>query len=195
LSAQVAYALITHPADAMRRIRTDRAPGWAVVMLVAASVSFAVGFALASAAHGGGRGPGMLAAFVGSRVVMALGAWIFVGALTHSAACLMGGYGHLVKFLTAYAMASMPFTLCTPAALLLSLLGGLGLPLLVVVVLPVLALWWWGLTISGIKELYGLSTGAAVVASILPYALIVGLLAAAVCADVVTLSMKGGACL
>jgi len=175
----------------MRKIRTERALGWAVMTLIAASVSFAVGFALVTAAHSGGSGPILLAVFVASRVVMALGAWIFIGALTHSAACLMGGYGHFVKFLTAYAMAALPFTLCTPAALLLSLLGAPGLPLFAVGVL-LLAVWWWCLTIAGIKELYGLSTGPAVMASVLPYFLIVGLLVLFIVGLLVVIVMQSG---
>lgn len=172
MSAQVAYAIITRPDDAMRRIRASGGLGTAVMTLICASVSFAVGCALALALLSGGKGAMTLAFFVGWSVLLALVLWVFIGALSHSAACLMGGYGHFAKFLAAYAMASMPFALSAPAALILSPLGGAGASLFVLLVLPILGIWQWFLIVFAIRELYGLSTGVAFVASILPYGLI-----------------------
>jgi len=191
LSAEVAYALITRPSHAMRRIRSAGSPGSSALMLIAASASFAVSFLLTSALYTGGKGPGLVAVVIVGRVLLALVGWLLLGGLIHSAACLMGGYGHFAKFLAAYAMASMPFTLCTPVALLLSLLGVTGLVVFAFVVLPILAAWWWGLTIAAIKEIYALSTGAAVVVSILPYALVIVTLLVALVSGVATICALG----
>ena len=178
MNAEITYALITHPSAAMRKIRTTGALGSGIVMLLAASISTALAYSVLIAEAVGPVAPWKLAVFAlfASATVFAL--WLFLGGLTHSAACLMGGYGNFGRFLTACGLTSAPFTLCAPAVILLVPLGGTGVSLFVLAVLPLIFIWAWVLNIIGIKEIYGLSVGGATVASLLPCLLItaVGLL-------------------
>lgn len=178
MNAQIAYALITHPTAAMRRLRTTGALGSGITMLVAASVSTSVAWAVISAAAAGAVGPLVLAAFALFSTASVFALWLFLGGLTHSAACLMGGYGNFGRFLAAYGLVSAPFTLCAPAIILLSPLGASGTALFFLAVVPLIIVWAWVLAIIGIKEIYGLSAGTATVASLLPCLLVaaVGLL-------------------
>ena len=176
LGIEVTYALIAHPTQAMRRIRSTGAVGTSVMMLVAGSISLAVSYLFITTASTGPKGVVVVALFTSLTIATVIVLWLLLGGLTHASACLMGGYGHFGKFLSAYGVAAAPFTLCVPAILLLSLLGSVGMLLFVVPVLPILLLWWWVLTITGIKEMYGLSAGTATVASLLPYVLMIAVL-------------------
>ena len=175
MNAQITYALITHPSAAMRKIRTTGALGSGIVMLLAASISTALAYSVLSAEAIGPLPAWKLAVFAlfGTATVFAL--WLFMGGLTHSAACLMGGYGNFGRFLTAYGLTSAPFTLCAPAVVLLAPLGGTGASLFVLAVLPLIIVWAWVLNVIGIREIYGLSVGGATVASLLPCLLIIAL--------------------
>ena len=173
MNAQIAYALITHPTVAMRRIRTTPALGTGMVMLLAAAVSSAAAFAFLRAQANGPKAPVVVVVYMVLMAITALAMWLFLGGLMHAAANLMGGYGNFGRFLAAFGLAAAPFILCTPCGLLLSLLGGTGSLLYSVPVLPLIEIWSWILVIIGIKEIYGLSAGGAVVASLLPLVIIV----------------------
>ena len=194
MNAQVAYALITHPTLAMRKVRTTKALGTGVVMLVAGSVSLAVAFALLKAEATGAKAPAVIAAYVALVTLTSFAWWLFMGGLVHAAAGLMGGYGNFGRFLAAAGLALAPFTLCTPIVLLLSLLGGLGGVLYMVPILPLIHVWAWVLLIIGIKEVYGLSVGSAIVASLLPFLIIAALTLASLATLVVTVLMSLGIC-
>jgi len=173
VNAQIAYALMTHPTAAMRRIRTVPALGTGIVMLLAGAVSNAVAFAFLRAQASGPKGAVIVILYMALVATTALATWLFLGGLIHAAANLMGGYGNFGRFLAALGLAAAPFILCTPCGLLLSLLGGTGSLLYSIPVLPLIVLWAWILVIIGIKEIYALSAGGAVVASLLPLAIIV----------------------
>lgn len=172
MSADVAYAIMTHPVEAMRKLRTVKATGVAVATLFAALLSVAVGFAVLLTLFTGGKSVIVLPVYLGLAVVTGAAAWFVVGGLTHATAGVMGGYGRIGKFLSAYALAMMPLALCTPAALIVLPLGGWVALALFVLACMCLSLWSWLLTVAGIMEVYGLSAGAALVASLLPYVLI-----------------------
>ncbi|NQT20715.1 MAG: YIP1 family protein [Planctomycetes bacterium] len=172
MSVDVAYAIMTHPAEAMRKLRTVKATGVAAATLLGALVSVAVGVAVILTLLTGGLSVFVLPVYVGLSVATGAAAWLFVGGLTHAAAGVMGGYGRIGKFLSAYALAMMPFALCTPVALIVWPVGGWAALALFVVACVCLSLWSWLLTVAGIMEVYGLSAGAALVASLLPCVLI-----------------------
>jgi hypothetical protein len=172
VSADVAYAIMTHPVEAMRKLRTVKATGMAVATLFAGLLSAAVGFAVLLTLFTGGQSVLVLPVYVGLAVATGAAAWLFVGWLTHAAAGVMGGYGRIGKFLSAYALAMMPFALCTPVALIVLPLDGWPALALFALACMCLSLWSSLLTIVGIMEVYGLSAGAALVASLLPCVLI-----------------------
>ena len=172
MNAQVTYALITHPSIAMRKLRTAGALGTGIMVMIAGAISFSVSYSMIEAQVLGSRGPVVLTAFALLVTLTTFSMWLFTGGLTHAAACLMGGYGNFGRFLAAYGLTMAPFTLCTPAVLLLTLVGMTGSYLFVLAVLPMIFIWSWILTIIAIKEIYGLSAGAATVASLLPYLII-----------------------
>jgi len=173
VNAQIAYALITHPTAAMRRIRTTPALGTGIAMLIGAAASNAVAFAFMRAQVTGPKAPVVVIGYMVLVTITALAMWLFLGGLMHAAANLMGGYGNFGRFLAAFGLAAAPFILCTPFVLLLSLLGSTGSLLYSVPVLPLIEIWSWVLVIIGVKEIYGLSVGGAVVASLLPLVIII----------------------
>ena len=192
MNAQVTYALITHPTLAMRMVRTTKALGTGIVMLLAASISSAVAFTLLKAEATGPKAPAVLITYVAIVLVTSFVWWLFMGGLIHASAGLMGGYGNFPRFLAAGGLALAPFTLCTPIVLLLSLLGGLGGVLYIMPIQPLILIWSWVLLIIGIKEIYGLSVGSAVVASLLPILIIAALMLASIATLVVTVLMSQG---
>lgn len=180
------YGVLFDPRVTFRRVALQPPIGPAIfiftlVNLVGATMGVFAGYRLAI--HGPGT-PGMHMAWLmqaAGPVMAATGLifqylkWLVVSAVMHFAAELFGGRGRAVGILSVTALASLPALVLAPVDLILLSLGARGLSVAGIVALTGLGSFVWSviLVVLGLREVYGFSTGRAILAVFLPPAVLV----------------------
>ena len=169
-SSEILLLTFAHPRRAMGLARYARGGALAAMVVVGSGISMSTA---AMMALSGRLSPGMGA--MGVAMVLLGGAVLFVADWwavvmgAHFGAGLMGRQGRLRDTFIAIGLAYAPLLLSCPLALLLTMLGLGGIVMTWLIVFPVLVVWSFVLAVMGVRQTYGLSSGAALMSIIVPW--------------------------
>jgi len=166
---ELTYQLMVHPGEAMTRASRSQAWGIGLLALLAATLSWHI----SSAILWRGvlpAGPATLVVLLPIRAVLVLVLWIIAAALTHAVARGLKGYGTLSGLFLVLGLATLPFVLLAPLAVLTSAVPGGGVVFFLC--LLVLCVWSLVLAVKGVRRVYYLTSGAAAISVLLPWLLL-----------------------
>ena len=166
----VTYELLMRPSAALERAARSSSWGLGLAVLVAATLSWHVASTL-HAAQRSGVGAPVLILVLPFRLVLVLLMWVGLVALIHLVARGLRGYGSPRALFLVVGLSSLPLVFLTPLAILTRPLSGAG-SALYAMALGCLCVWSLVLLVKGVRRVYVLGSGAAVISVVGSWALL-----------------------
>lgn len=171
------YELLMRPWAAFERAARSYSWGLGLIVLAAATLSWHVASAMSSALGSGIAVPALVL-LLPFRLMLVMILWVGLAALIHLLARGFRGYGSAAALFLVVGLSSLPFVFLTPLAILTRPLSEAG-SALYAIAFGILCLWSLVLLVKGVRRVYVLGSGAAVISVLASWALLCTLALAA----------------